>query len=198
MAFIESPRFPDCVSLGAQGGPGFLTEIVQVNGGDEYRNQRRAQELGSWEVSHNARRPEEYEPLQAMFRIAAGMANGFRFKDHLDYEVRAGQGFFRTLTATTFQMVKRYSLAGAATTYDRDITKPVSGTVSVTGGSGVSVDYTTGIVTVSSGTPTSWVGEFDIPARFGVDQMKAVAVTRVRGGEILVDWSSIPIIEIRP
>lgn len=195
MAFLETPRFPECVSLGAEGGPAFLTDIVAVASGYEYRNRAREKALGRWEVAHNALLPADYEPLRAFFLVAAGQFNGFRFKDHSDFEVGAGEGVFVLLTATTFQMYKRYTIG--ASTYDRKIQKPVTGTVTVTGGSSVSVNYTTGIVTVNSGTPTSWVGQFDVPCRFGTDEMKAETITKTGSGELLIGWRSIPIIEIR-
>ncbi len=197
MSFLESPRFPDCVAFGASGGPGFMTDIVVVQGGTEYRNQVRSLELGRWEVSHAARRPAEYKPLQKFFRLAAGRANGFRFKDHLDYRCTANvDGVFTQLTPTTFQMWKRYDLGGSEN-YLRKLQKIVSGTVTVTGGTGATVDLQTGIVTVASGTPTTFACEFDVPCRFDTDQMVATTVTRASDGELLVTWDSIPLVEIR-
>jgi uncharacterized protein (TIGR02217 family) len=194
MAFLETPRFPETVSFGVTGGPEFLTDVVIVNSGHEYRNQVRSLELNRWDVAHAARLPEHWAPLKKFFRNAAGRANGFRFKDWADYEVESGEGVFTLLTATTFQMWKRYT--SGSTSYDRKIQKPVSGTVTVTGGSGVTVDYTTGIVTVSSGTPTSWVGEFDVPARFDTDQMRGTIIDR-SGNDYVIGWESIPVVEIR-
>ncbi len=37
MAFIET-RFPDDISYGAAGGPGYQTDVVTVNSGAEQRN----------------------------------------------------------------------------------------------------------------------------------------------------------------
>lgn len=194
MPFIETPRFPDAISYGAEGGATFLTDVVIVNSGAEYRNQVRSLELGRWDVSHAARLPAAYRPLAAFFRVAAGRANGFRFKDWTDFEVGSGEGVFTLLTATTFQMHKRYT-AGAAT-YDRRIQKPVSGTVTVTGGTTPTVDYATGIVTVAAGTPTSWTGEFDVPCRFDTDEMRAITRDRA-GDDLIIGWNAIPIVEIR-
>lgn len=190
MAFIET-RFPDDISYGATGGPGFQTDVVVVNSGHEQRNAAWQDARGAWDVAHGVRTKAQLATLIAFFRVMKGRANGFRFKDHQDFAAASGEGIFRALSATTFQMVKRYTLGGSV--HDRDIAKPVSGTVLVTGGSGVSVNYTTGVVTVTSGTPTAWTGEFDVPARFDTDQMRTSIIAYN-----LHSWGQIPVVEIRP
>lgn len=190
MAFIET-RFPEDISYGAAGGPGFQTDVVTVNSGHEQRNAAWQDARGKWDVAHGVRTEAQLATLIAFFRVMKGRANGFRFKDWQDYDATSGEGLFTTLTATTFQMVKRYTTA--STNHDRDITKPVNGTLIITGGTGVSVDYATGIVTVSSGTPTSWTGEFDVPARFDTDQMRTSILAYQ-----LHSWGQIPVVEIRP
>lgn len=196
MSFIESPRFPDCVSFGAQGGAGFKTDIVVVNSGRESRNQRWSQSRAPYEVSHNAKLPEIYKPLQQFFRIAAGKANAFRFKDWLDYTVIAGEGFFEATTDSPieYQLLKRYTWG--AFTMDRVISKPIA-TISVTGGTVSSVDYTTGKVRMTSGVPTVWTGEFDVPCRFDVDEMIGDIQDKTPGGDFIINWRSIPIVEVR-
>src|SRR5690242_9257512 len=166
--FLETPRFPETVSFALTGGPAFSTDIVETYGGQETRVQNWAQAKRKYEASNAARLPAIYRPLQAFFHIAAGRANGFRFKDWLDYQDNdaGGAGVFVMLTSTTFQMVKRYTTGSS--THDRNIQKPVSPIV-VTGGSGASVNYATGVVTVSSGTPTAWSGAFDVPCRFDTE-----------------------------
>ncbi|MHB9836850.1 DUF2460 domain-containing protein [Paraburkholderia terrae] len=42
----------------------------------------------------------------------------------------------------------------------------------------------------------AWAGQFDVPARFDVDEMKKQVMDR-SGGDLIVDWGSIPIVEIR-
>jgi len=186
-------QFPEAISYGAVGGPGFLTNVVITNSGNEFRDQVWSLERGSWDVSHAARMPDAYRPLQAFFRMARGRANSFRFKDHSDFTVGAGEGVFVMLTPTTFQMYKRYTFG--AQTFDRKITKPVA-TPGITGGTLSGIDLTTGIVTMTSGTPTAWQGEFDCHCRFDTDQMKAESITR-SGSVLIIGWSSIPIIEVR-
>jgi len=66
---------------------------------------------------------------------------------------------------------------------------------------------TTGKTITAAGTgaeyvqPTdvmSWAGQFDVPARFDVDVMKKQIVDRNgSNGDLLVEWGSIPIVEVR-
>lgn len=195
--FIETPRFPEAVSLGFSGGPGFSTDVVGVNSGREYRNQNWSMARRKYEASHAARLPKHYRPLQAMFHIAAGRANGFRLKDWLDYrdDDAGGTGVLAVIDSNdmTYQLYKRYTFG--SNTHNRIIQKPVSGTIVITGGTVDSIDYTTGIVTMTGGIPTSWTGEFDVPCRFDTDEMKADAIDK-QGEDLIVGWSDIPIIEI--
>lgn len=195
MSFIETPRFPDKVSFGATGGPAFNTDVVVVESGQEQRNQVWSQGRASYEVSHAARLPEQYEPLQAYFRAMRGRLHSFRFKDWSDYTATEAQGAFVEITSTTFQMVKVYT-AGSQTE-SRTISKPVLNSVTVVGGTSPVVDYTTGIVTVDSGTPTAWSGEFDVPCRFDTDQMRGEILDKNNARGFIIGWNSIPIVEVR-
>lgn len=189
MSFIET-RFPEAISYGAVGGAGFQTDVITVNSGAEQRNAAWQDARCSFDVAHGVKTQVQLNELIAFFRVMKGKANGFRFKDWTDFAVGAGEGKFTAIDSTHFQMVKRYTEAG--NNHDRVITKPVSGTVSVTGGTGVSVDYTTGIVTVISGTPTAWTGQFDVPCRFDTDQMR-VSIDDYNA----YTWGQIPIVEVR-
>jgi uncharacterized protein (TIGR02217 family) len=192
MSFIET-RFPSNLSFGAKGGAGFLTNVVVVESGAEYRNQAWTQQRCAYDVSHAARKEADWTALRDFFFVMRGRANGFRFKDWADYKDDGG-GLFTMLTSTTFQMVKRYSVAGQ--TYDRTIRKPVTGTIATVGGSVASIDYTTGIVTMTTGTPTSWTGEFDVPCRFDIDKLDGEILDKDAGG-FLHGLDSVPIVEIR-
>lgn len=198
MSLPDDLIFPDCVALnsGFIGGPAFLTDIVISESGEEFRTPTWPQGLRRYEASHAARLPEEYGPLGAFFEICMGKAYPFLLKDWLDYKHsdKNGSGFFTELTSTTFQMWKRYTINSV--TRDRRIQKPKSGTITVTGGTVSSIDLTTGIVTMTSGTPTAWAGEFYVPCRFDTDEMKPAVIEKKPTGELFVDWMSIPIVEI--
>ena len=147
-----------------------------------------------YDVAHAARREAAWRKLQAFFLVCNGRANSFRFKDWTDYVCAAGDGIFQDADSgspTGQQMYKVYSFGGQ--TYYRKITKPVSGTITVTGGG--TLDYSSGIV--DGGTPTAWSGEFDVHARFDTDAMRSETITRTPDGELIVGWRSIPIIEVR-
>lgn len=189
MSFIET-RFPVDISYGAIGGPGYKTDVVVVNSGFEKRNITWQDARAVYDVSHGARTQAQLDSLIAFFRVMRGRATGFRFKDWSDFTVISGQGIFTEITATTFQMVRRYSSAGNNS--DRIIKKPVSGSVTVTGGSGISINHATGIVTVTSGTPTEWIGEFDVPCRFDADEMRINIETYGT-----YSWGQILVVEVR-
>lgn len=196
MAFKDI-RLPIAISMHATGGPAFSTSIVAIQSGGESTNQNWSQELGAWDIAYDNRLETVWGDLLAFFRIAAGRAHSWRFRDWLDYtdDACAGRGVFEELTATTFQMYKRYTVGSY--TYDRKITKPVSGKVTVTGGSSPSIATSTGIVTVSSGTPTSWVGEYDCHCRFDIDRPQFTIVDKNPSKGLVVAWSSIPVLEVR-
>ena len=192
MAFKDI-QFPPMISYNAIGGPSFATDVVIKASGAEARNQNWSYERLTYEVSHAARREADWRQLQAFFRIVAGRAYSFRFKDWTDYIVASAEGKFITIDATHAYLAKRYTYG--VETRDRRITKPVSGTVSFTGGSGLSLDYATGILTHGT-LPSAWAGQFDVHVRFDTDEMRAQTKSK-SGTELVVGWESIPIIEVR-
>ena len=198
IGFSESPRFPDDVAIWAAGGRGFKTIIVETYGGDEFRTAAWSQMKGVWDVANAWRSVNSssvsaarISSIQSFHHACMGNLGGFRFKDFTDYK-DDGAGIFVMLTATTFQMYKRYT--SGTNTYDQIINKPVVGTVVTTGGTFASIDYTTGIVTMASGTPTSWTGQFDIPCRFDSD-IPDIVLDESTGA--LYNWQSLKIVEIR-
>lgn len=127
MAFIESPRFPEDISYGAVGGPGYLTDVVTVNSGYEFRTQVWSQARSVYNVSHAARTAAQHTTLLQFFRAARGRTHGFRFKDWLDYTVTTSNGVLGTGVGTgvpTYQLSKKY-ITGSQTEY-RAIYKPVA------------------------------------------------------------------------
>ena len=138
-------QFPECISLNAINGPEFETDVVVFANGQEQRNANWEFERFTAEVAHAARRESDWRPLLAFFRLAQGRANTFRYKDHTDYICEPGDGVFFDSTdgsPTGQQMYKRYTFDGQ--TVYRRITKPVSGTITITGGG--SLNYASGIV----------------------------------------------------
>lgn len=194
MAFLETPRLESCFSMGVSGGPEFSTAIAILDSGFEFANQNWAQARRNFTISYDAKRPEVFASLLDYFMAVGGMANQFRVKDPFDYSATSTQGVVSQLTPTTFQMYKRYSKGAFA--HNRKIQKPY-GTITVIGGSTPVVNMATGVITVSSGTPTGWYGDFDVPCRFKTDVLAAVVVNRSNAHGLIITWSDIEIIEVR-
>lgn len=283
--FLESPRFPDNIAFGATVGPTYLTVVTPVYSGRDGRIVAWQQARIRFEVGQRSKNAADTATLDAFFRVVKGRAYGFRIKDWTDYTCTTAQGVLTPLaTPGTYQLGKVYTQG--ALTETRLIQKPVAGTVAcydngVLISSGLSLDTTTGIVTltasatqgitnvalgatttvtlasalsgittggtiafsgiggtagavlngktwtvagvsgaaytinvnttgltvVSAGTAykypqpseaLTWSGQFDVPVRFDVDEMKKQIMDRNgAAGDLLVDWGSIPIIEIR-
>jgi uncharacterized protein (TIGR02217 family) len=163
VSFIESPIFPDSLARGAEGGPMFYTEIVELASGHEQRNVGWPTPRHRYRVSIPTKPTADLQTYRSFFRITKGRGNGFRFRDPHDYQVlvadgRLGVGGVAGAVGTgvlAYQLFKRYT-SGSATD-DRRIQKPISAlatiyrnaspvTVGVSAGN-VAVDYATGIAT---------------------------------------------------
>ena len=216
MAFYEH-RLPIDVEREAVGGPGFKTNLLAAVSGFEQRNIDWSKIRGEWDLSGRFMRLSEAVPavttdmhtMRDFFIIQEGRAHGFRFKDHLDFEIgdddnpttdnrSIGTG---DASKTIFQVFKRYTFG--AQTYDRNITKLVTGkTEFLLDGAlkVVTTDYTvdlnTGLVTWNSapgvGVDVHVACEFDIPVRFDTDHL---GLTLEPGSIGLV--SQIPVVELK-
>lgn len=183
MAFDETPRFPDDISLGSKGGPEFSTAILQLASGYEKRNQNWIMALHRYNIAYGIKDAADMDVVRAFFFARGGRFRGFRIKDWADYTVGAttlsvaGDGI-----ETDFQLEKQYT--SGSITYVRNLIKPISGTLSgvtvnavpQTEGVDFTVDYTTGIMTF--GTPPGsghavaiTALEFDVPVRFDTDML---------------------------
>ncbi len=182
--FLETPRFPGCPSFGYTSQPDFNVTVIRTSGGQEQRNANWSRSLQVITVNVT-RMQDEIQELLYFWQAMGGAECGFRFKDYADYmSSRVGEDPSATDqplvlvlgSPDRYQMTKRYT-AGARS-QDRDIYKPVQGTilvaangVTLTEGVGYTIDYTTGIVDFSGSpaAPLTWGGEFDIPVRFASD-----------------------------
>jgi uncharacterized protein (TIGR02217 family) len=196
MTFRETPRFPTKLALGAEGGPSYVVEVVQLRSGAEQRNLLQDRPRQRYSIAFLNREESEIMELNAYFRACKGQAHPFRFKDPLDFEVTGSDGIVSLIPGSPsglYQLKKRYT--SGSDTEDRTILKPVN-PITVAGGGTYSVDYTTGIVTHTGGSaPSGWTGEFDVPVRFDVAAMRA-AVVNIGGGQKLGTWDSIELIEV--
>ena len=85
MSFIESPRFPDKISFGSSGGPGFNTDVITVNSGYETRNQNWVEARHEYDAAFGVTSEPRLSELIKFFQAMAGKMHTFRYKDFGDY-----------------------------------------------------------------------------------------------------------------
>lgn len=202
MAF-HNVRLPEDVERGAQGGPGFNTAVVSLATGYEQRNMNWQFARCKYDISYGIQTKQDFSDVLEFFYARRGRAHSFRFKDWSDFElIRQNIGTGDGADAT-WQIFKRYTDSGG--TYDRDLTKIVSGTVSVwvastlkTETTHYTVNYSTGVITFTGGNiPTGGQAievecEFDVPCRFDSDDF-GITLETFQAGAI----PSITIVEVR-
>lgn len=204
IAFLETPRFPDNISYGSTGGPGFKTQIFESHSGLEQRTIQWDRAKARYNVSHGVRDKEDVDDLIAFFYNMNGRACGFRFKDHADYQIVDGALGTGDASTTVFNINKVYTTG--AQTYTRRIFKIVSDAdaeldfeIKFDGAPIASSAYTvnenTGVVTFSSapgnGVVITLSCEFDVPCRFDTDEMNVS-----HDGFLVESWGGIPLVEL--
>jgi len=200
-------QFPVEVSKGSAGGPERLTDIVTLRSGHEERNTIWAHSRRKYDAGLGLQTLDNLHDVIEFFEARSGRLFGFRWKDWADFKsgqptrsvgasdqlIGTGDG-----STTSFQLVKIYESGGVS--YERDIKKPVNGTVraSLDGveTTAFAVDTTTGLVTLTTapglGVEVKAGFEFDVPARFDTDFL-SVSVDAFEAGAI----PAIEIIEVR-
>lgn len=209
--FIETPRFPDDISYGSRGGPGWSTTVIETDSGSESRNQRWSYPRHEFDVAFGVNTLARLEALLKFFHVVAGKAIGFRYKDWLDFKscdrsvtpaatdcnIGTGDG-----VAATFQLRKAY-VGGSYTRY-RKILKPISSSVLIAVAGTVktvtthyTLNDTTGVVTFTAGNiPTAGQAvtagfEFDVPVRFDTDKL-SINLNDYNSGA-----AQVPLIELK-
>lgn len=188
-------RLPVDISMGAEGGPQFVTAVSETESGNESRDGTRAAGLGVWTISYAAKRAAAWAAFQDFFYAVGGKRDSWRFKDWLDFECTAAQSHLTVVTAsTTWQMYKRRTIGGI--TYDQKIVLPIL--TSVAGGGTYSVSATTGIITKSGGAdPTTFVTQFDKLCRFDTDRLpQTIEDKRGEDGRFIVTYAGIAVKEV--
>lgn len=201
MSFHEI-LFPEDISYGSSGGPGFNTTVIELTSGHEQRNINWSEAKATYEANHGIKTREQMEELIDFFWARRGKAYGFRFKDWADYQLEnevigVGDG-----VTTQFQVIKTYEPSGYP--YQRIIRKINPGTLEVRKNGAVllqpgycSVDNNTGLVSFATapeiGDILAVTGEFHVPVRFDIDDMK---VTHDQWE--VMSWPSVPLVEIKP
>lgn len=196
-AFVEV-QFPTDISYGSAGGPEFSTEIITLGSGHEQRNQNWAHPRERWNVAYGVTTKALLQTLITFFMARKGMAVGFRFKNHDDFEGTTEPIGIGDAVETEFQLTKTYT--SGAGSLARNITKPVVGseTIYLDGtpqGSTYSLDTTSGIITFDSapgdGVVITATFQFDIPVRFDTDHLP------VQFSTYELRTASVPLVELR-
>ena len=127
---VYKRQFPDGIALGATLGPEFSTEVVAAAGGREQRDTPLKYPKITGDISPGVKTQAQFKALRAFFYVARGRLHGWRIRDMADYTfAHSGTeiGIVILITGTTYQLHKRY--VSGAQTFDRKITKPVTGTL---------------------------------------------------------------------
>ena len=149
MAFYET-RFPVDISVESATGPGWMTDVIVMHSGKESRQQKWEEVRSEYDAAYGVKTMAQLHSLRDFFNEMRGRAHGFRFKDWFDYSVTdeplVPDG------GPTVQLIKTYG--SGFNNYVKNITKPVSGEVTINlggseyGSGSYTVDTTTGIVTL--------------------------------------------------
>lgn len=191
------PRFPAQLAYGAQGGPGFSTDVVLLADGQESRNVNWAEALCRWDVGSMHRSKAEIEVLVAFFHaVGQGQEGVFLFRDFTDDQFNNALGVGDGLR-TGFPLVKRYQVGPYWR--ERRLTHPLAETLSVALDGVLASAYTlteSAVVQLAAapaaGVVVSAAGTFEVVCRFAQD---ALPVTRVAPNAYSCDH--IEIVEVR-
>lgn len=212
MSAFHDVRFPEKISYGAAGGPGFKTSIFTRASGAEDRNIEWQYAKAEYDVAHTIKKQEELDEVRSFFFARRGMAYAFRFKDWSDYKscsvVRQHQATDQVIATgdgvvTEFQLTKTYP--DDLNSYTRIIRRPVLDSVlvavdgvSLTRDVEFTVDATTGGIMFGAefipevGAIITAGYHFDVPVRFGTDRMMPTLEDYN-----VSTWGQIPLVEVR-
>ena len=208
--FVDE-SFPLGISLGASVRVEKRSQVTRLLNGAETRNAIWRGTRRHFDVGTGLRSSADLHRILTFFEKVGGRLCGFRFRDPMDHKSCA---FDQTPTASdvllgtgdgstaSFQLIKPVGAANVA--WQRTITKPVAGTVSVavnrqekTVGSHVLLDPATGLLEFQAGHIPSSNQEvtagflFDTPARFESDHLE-INLLHFEAGQV----PSIPLLEL--
>lgn len=138
---IHNYQIPDKFVSGARGGPTFSKTVLTSTTGKVFINENFTRPLWRYTIEFSEALHSDSMLVRDLFMVTRGGADGFLFKDSVDY-VATAQPVISTI------LYRRYTIAG--TNFDRKITRPDAG--------------------YSSGGGT-WTGTFKIPVRIDTDAL---------------------------
>jgi len=192
---VDNIRLPDTIERGAVGGPGFKTTIITLSNGAEQRNGEWSKARGQWDIGYGITKRDDLMAVVNFFNGRRGMLRGFRFKDWLDFSV-TGEAMGATADPLVWNLQKTYT--DTVSPYVRPIVLPVTDTLHVyVDNIEVETGWTlgaNGVITFAEdpGENVKATFEFDVPARFDIDQLP-VSLNTYQNGAI----SGINIVELR-
>lgn len=199
---FHNVRFPEDISYGSSGGPGFSTTVVELSSGHEQRNINWSLARAKYDVSYGVKTREQMEDVQDFFFARRGKAFGFRFKDWMDFTLtKQVVGLVAADGSIELQTFKRYEPL-TSYYYDRPLMKLVPDTVELwvdgEAADAALVSLDNGIISAPSGLYTEGqvveiACEFDVPVRFDTDDL---GITH--DDFELMSIPSIPLIELKP
>jgi uncharacterized protein (TIGR02217 family) len=162
MAYINT-RLSKRVAYGFAGGPEWQTQIVRLANGREQRNGQWLFPKHRYVAQYMNISQELRDDVLAAFHACRGQLHAFRFLDRNDYQATNEP---LVQINGVWMMSKQYTFGSETST--RLIQAPISGTVTLSGGSLANLDYETGIYD-GDATGLTWTGEFDVWVRFASD-----------------------------
>ncbi len=198
MSSFHDVSFPLPLAFGASGGPVRQTEIITLASGHEQRNAAQANSRRKYDAGVGVKSLEDMRTLIAFFEARHGQLFGFRFRDPVDHDADGNIGIGDGQT-TQFQLKKTY--ADTENSWQRIITKPVVGTLTIQlnaqSTTDYSIDYNTGMVVfnIAPAIDVQVIAsfEFDVPVRF--DMAHLSTSLEAFGAGVAVN---IPLIEVIP
>lgn len=144
-----------------------------TSGGRLYQNFTWPWSLSEFDISHGVLMPNGWEEIDAMWEVINFTPySGLRFRNWADYQGVKGNTSLLNTTGNEYQL--RRSRTFAAVTQYKPIYKPTSDVVVYDASDTpctFTLDTTTGIATVTAGTPSYWTGTFDYPVTFRDNEM---------------------------
>lgn len=214
MAFHENAVFPEEISFGSVGGPGYDVKVITLDSGAEQRVSRHEQAIHKYDASFGIKTYDDMAEVLTFFHARLGATYGFRWKDWNDYTTAANHkdapaatdqplGVSDGTSNQVFPMYKQYTDAGV--TRNRQLEKIKAGTTVVAYDgvaqlSGWTVNTATGEITIGvsppvNGTVITYGCQFYVPARFDLTAGENLPISI--DAFDMASLSSIPVVEIR-
>ena len=182
-------RFPLDVSLGARGGPGRRTDIVQLASGAEYRNSPHRHSRRRYDAGVGVKSLSDMQRLIAFFEARGGELHSFRFRDPLDHTAEGEVLGVGDGATTDYPIIKTYG--DAAASYQRPIRLAEAVVVEPALPHAVEDGVVKFTNPVPEGVEIVAKFTFDTPVRFATDRLD-IALDDLGAGEVV----SLPLIEV--